>query len=481
VRERGLEKPKQILRCAQNDIVNRRAAEAVSGEVEIGESTVTVTQTKEIAPSGFGGADRPSWEYYNRCVHCGLCLNACPTYRELGVEMDSPRGRIYQMIAVDEGRLAIGESFVRHMDLCLDCRACETACPSGVEYGKLIEAARTQIERQYPRPWLERLARQLVFRHLFPSPAALKVAGFLLRCYQVSGLEEMIRGSGLLEDFPRLAELQALSPRSESPMFFSQIGATFPARGARRYRVALHAGCMANFAFARLQEATVRVLQENGCEVVVPAGQICCGALHVHAGMRDLARQLAQRNIDRFQAAFQAEKFDAILTNAAGCGSTLKEYDYLLKDDPRWAAPAQEFSRRMKDVTEFLAEAGLTQQFAPLPGTVTYQDSCHLAHGQKVRQAPRQLMQSIPGLRLVEMPLSDLCCGSAGIYNVTETELSMRLLKGKMEAVNSTGAGVIVTANPGCILQLRAGVKLHGQEQEVLHVVELLDRARVRS
>ena len=447
-------------------------------QLEMKQEEMPIASPKPECRSGFSGPDRPAWELYNRCVHCGLCLNSCPTYRELGVEMDSPRGRIYQMIAVDEGRLPIGESFVRHMDLCLDCRACETACPSGVEYGKLIEAARAQIERQYPRPWPEQWLRRLVFRHLFPSPAALKVAGFLLRCYQASGLQEMIRQSGLLRNFPRLAQLEALSPSAESPAFFHQIGRTFPARGARRYRVALHSGCIANFAFARLQEATVRVLQANGCEVVIPAGQICCGALHVHAGMRDLARDLARRNIDRFRVAFHRENFDAILTNAAGCGSTLKEYGYLLKDDPEWSTPAEEFSRRMKDVTEFLDETGLVQPLAPFSETVTYQDSCHLAHGQKVRAAPRQLMQAIPGLRLVEMPLADLCCGSAGIYNVTQTDLSMELLRGKMEAVNSTGARLIATANPGCILQLRAGVRLYGHGQEVLHVIELLDRSR---
>ena len=434
---------------------------------------MTVLDHEKNPASGFAGNDRPKWEHYSRCVHCGLCLNACPTYRELGLEMDSPRGRIYQMIAVDEGRLAIGESFVRHMDLCLDCRACETACPSGVEYGKLIEAARTQIEQHYRRPGLERLARWLVFRRVFPSPGALKIAAFLLRGYQASGLQAMVRRGGLLRDFPRLTALEALSPSAESPTFFSQIGKTFPAHGKKRYRVALHSGCIANFAFARLHEATVRVLQANGCEVVVPAGQICCGALHVHAGMRHLARDLARKNIE----VFRRENFDAVLTNAAGCGSTLKEYDYLLKDDPQWSKAAEEFSQRMGDVTEFLADIGLVEEPAPLPGAVTYQDSCHLAHGQKVRQAPRKLLQAIPGLRLIEMPLADLCCGSAGIYNVTETELSMRLLKEKMEAVNSTGAGVIATANPGCILQLRAGVNLYGHGQEVLHVIELLDRA----
>jgi glycolate oxidase iron-sulfur subunit len=439
---------------------------------------VDVAQIEKNAASGFLGHDKPDWEHYSRCIHCGLCLNYCPTYRELGLEMDSPRGRIYQMVAVDDGRLALAESFVRHIDLCLDCRACETACPSGVEYGKLVEGARAQIEQHYRRPWLERVIRYLVFRHLFPSPGGLKLAAALLRFYQTSGLREMARRSGLLAEFPRLAELEPLTPEAESPSFFSQIGKTFPARGTRRFRVAFHAGCIANFAFARLQEATVRVLQENGCDVVIPRGQICCGALHVHAGLRDVARELARRNINAFAEELHREPVDAVLTNAAGCGSTLKEYGYLLKDDPAWSPRAEEFAARMKDVTEFLAEVGLTQPLQPLEETVTYQDSCHLAHGQKIRQAPRQLLAAIPGLRLIEMPHADVCCGSAGTYNVTETGLALRLLRSKMEEVNGTGAPTVVTANPGCILQLRAGGKLYGTGQQALHVVELLDRAR---
>jgi glycolate oxidase iron-sulfur subunit len=295
-----------------------------------------------------------------------------------------------------------------------------------------------------------------------------------MRFYQASGLQEMIQRSGLLESFPRLAQLEPLAPAIESPSFFPQIGKVFPARGERRCRVAFHAGCITNVAFARLQEATVRVLQANGCEVVIPAGQICCGALHVHAGLREEARALARRNI----AAFLREPVDAFLTNAAGCGSTLKEYGYLLRGDPEWQEKAATFAGRMKDVTEFLVEIGLTQPLRPVPRTVTYQDSCHLAHGQRVRQQPRMLLESVPGLRLVEMPLADLCCGSAGIYNVTETRLAMQLLRNKMEAVNSTGADTIATANPGCILQLRAGVKLHGRGQRVAHVVELLDLAQ---
>jgi glycolate dehydrogenase iron-sulfur subunit len=430
------------------------------------------------SPSGFSGSDRPVWEDYSRCVRCGLCLNQCPTYRELGTEMDSPRGRIYQMVQVDEGRLEIGESFVRHIDRCLDCRACETACPSGVEYGKLVEAARAQIEEHYRRPLGARIVRYLAFHHLIAKPASLKVAGALLGWYQSSGFRKMVLGSGLLENFPRLLELDQLAPPMESPGFFPEIGKVFPARGERRFRVALHAGCIANLAFARLNEATVRVLQENGCEVVVPSGQVCCGALPVHAGLRELARDLARRNMDAFSEAVAQEPVDAILTNAAGCGSTLKEYGYLMKRDERWAERASGFASKMRDVLEFLAEVGLTQKLRPLDATVTYQDSCHLAHGQKIRKQPRELLKAVPGLRFVEMPLSDLCCGSAGIYNITETAISMQLLRSKMEAVNGTGAGIVATANPGCILQLRAGVKLYGKEQRVMHVIELLDETR---
>jgi glycolate oxidase iron-sulfur subunit len=436
--------------------------------------TVGVDEGEQCA-SGFSGPDRPLWDDYSRCVRCGLCLNSCPTYRELGTEMDSPRGRIYQMAQVAEGRTELAESFVTHIDRCLDCRACETACPSGVEYGKLVEAARAQIELGYRRPLAERALRYLAFYHLITKPFVLKLAGGLLGWYQSSGMQEMIARSGLLDSFPRLRELDQLAPTVESPGFFPQIGKVFPARGARRFRVAFHGGCIANLAFARLNEATVRVLQANGCEVVVPQGQICCGALPVHAGLRDLARGLARRNIESFEGAANGEPIDAYLTNAAGCGSTLKEYGYLLKDDAAWATRASSFAAKMQDVVQFLAGAGLVQKVPAIDSTVTYQDSCHLLHGQKIRRQPRELLQAIPGLRLVEMPLSDQCCGSAGIYNITETSLSMQLLQKKMEAVNSTGARIIATANPGCILQLQAGAKLYGQGQRVAHIVELLD------
>jgi glycolate oxidase iron-sulfur subunit len=408
----------------------------------------------------------------DRCVHCGLCLNACPTYRELGLEMDSPRGRIYQMVQVANGA-AIGDSYREHIGLCLACRGCESACPSGVRYGRMVEDARAELEAHTRRGWLARRLRRLVFVNLLESRTALSVAGTLLYLFEVSGLKALARGLGQLKLFGLLGDLQQLTPSAEPPFFFSQIGRTFPPEGERTHRVAFLAGCIANVSFARLNEATVRVLQRNGCEVVVPEGQGCCGALHLHAGMRDEARKLACRNID----AILSGGFDAIITNAAGCGSTLKEYGELLADLPEYAEKARQFSASMRDITEFLSSLELNPNLGRMDAVVTYQDSCHLAHGQHIRQSPRQLLGAIPGVTFREMPGSDLCCGSAGIYNVVQNEMAMQILKHKMESVNATHAEIIATANPGCMLQLQAGVRLYGSGQRVMHVVEVLDRA----
>ncbi|HEV2690125.1 MAG TPA: heterodisulfide reductase-related iron-sulfur binding cluster [Bryobacteraceae bacterium] len=415
--------------------------------------------------------DKPQRADLDKCVHCGLCLNACPTYRELRVEMDSPRGRIYQMAQVSSGVAAINPSYIEHIELCLACRGCETACPSGVPYGRLVEAARADIESTIHRAWLARRLRRFVFRKLLPSRWRLGIAGTFLYLYQASGLQRLARMLGVLPR--RLREIENLAPEIEVPFFFRYYGKVLAAEGAQRYRVAFLGGCIANISFARLNEATIRVLRKNGCEVSIPEAQTCCGALHVHAGRRGEARELARRNID----ALLDGEFDAIITNAAGCGSTLKEYGELLEHDPEYAEKAQRFSELVKDVNEWLASIDLRPGMRALPMTVTYQDSCHLAHGQKIRSAPRMLLESVPGLELREMPLADLCCGSAGIYNVMHTEMAMALLERKMEAVNATGARVIATANPGCMLQLRAGVRKFGQRQRVAHVVEILDEA----
>jgi glycolate oxidase iron-sulfur subunit len=424
------------------------------------------------APSGFSGADRPDYADYSRCIHCGLCLNQCPTYRLWHLEADSPRGRIRQMALVDQGRLALGHAFVTHIDRCLDCRACETACPSGVEYGKLVELARAQIEQRYRRPFLSRVVRDFVYRGLLPYPRVIAAAARLLRFYQRSGLARLARATGLLR-LLGLRDRERLLPKIDSEFFFAQLGATFPAQGPRRARVAFFAGCVAQVAFSELNRATIRVLQANGCEVLVPPEQVCCGALAAHAGVRDVARSLARANF----AAFLEKDCDAIVTNAAGCGSMLKEYPHLFAADGPAFDQARKFSGKVRDVTEFLAALGLAAPLRPLPLRVTYQDSCHLAHGQKIREAPRHLIRSVPGVELVEMPLADQCCGSAGVYNVTQTKASLELLAVKMDGARETEAQAIVTANPGCILQLRAGAAIHGTGQEVLHVVELLDRA----
>ncbi len=414
-------------------------------------------------------SDAPRREDLDRCVHCGLCLNACPTYRELGVEMDSPRGRIYQMVQVANGA-PITDAYQEHMDLCLACRGCETACPSGVKYGRLIEAARADIEHRTTRPLAARVARKFVFDHLLPSRTLLRLAGAGLWIYQRSGMQWLVHKSGILG---KLRDMESLAPPVEVPFFYRHMGRVFPARGERKHRVALLSGCIANICFARLNEATVRVLQANGCEVTIHNGQTCCGALHVHAGLRESARTLARKNIDALADA----GFDAILTNAGGCGSTLKEYDELLEHDAAYAERARRFVSLMKDVNEFLAAIGLNTRMGEVRGTVTYQDSCHLAHGQRVRSAPRELLRQVPGLTLKEMPMSDLCCGSAGVYNVVHTDMALALLEKKMRSVNITGADRIVTANPGCMLQLRAGVERHGHGQRVSHVIEVLDEA----
>ncbi|MGH9736718.1 MAG: (Fe-S)-binding protein [Candidatus Acidiferrales bacterium] len=436
--------------------------------------------------SGFSAKDKPEYADYARCVHCGLCLNHCPTYRLWGREADSPRGRIRQMALVDQGRLELGDAFVTHIDRCLDCRACETACPSGVEYGKLIELARAQIEQKYRRPFVSRFIRDLVYRRLLPHPKRIAAVARCIRLYQASGLASFTRATGILRVFG-LQDRERLMPRVDRDFFFSELGKTFPAHGQQRARVAFFAGCIAQVTFAELNRATIRVLQANGCEVVVPSGQACCGALAAHAGIRDVARDLAATNIKAFDAA----DYDAIVTNAAGCGSTLKEYGDLFAsgDQAEKSANggraqtqpqkerAEYFSGRIRDVTEFLADLGLSAPLKPVPLGITYQDSCHLAHGQKIREAPRKLLRAIPGVEFVEMRYADQCCGSAGVYNVTQTKASLDLLNQKMDCARDTKAQAIVTANPGCMLQLRAGAAIHRTGQQVLHVIELLDRA----
>ena len=425
--------------------------------------------TADPPGSNFTTPDRPSWDLYSRCIHCGLCLQQCPTYRVLGREADSPRGRIYQILQVDAGRLQIGDSFVTHIDRCLGCRACETACPSGVQYGRILERARAEIERNYERGWLTRRLRNWFYRDLLDDHQKLARAANWLRSYQRSGLQKLARASGVLK-LLGLEKVEALAPRVDDEFYFSQLGKLFPAAGECRGRVVFLAGCVASVAFSKLNEATVRVLTKNGYDVLVPEGQGCCGALHAHAGYREEARKQARRNIQAMLDATTA----AVVTNSAGCGAMMKEYGELLEHDPTLAERAREFAAKVKDITEFLAEVGLRPPQRELAARVTYQDPCHLAHAQKVRLAPRELLKTV-GAELAEMAHPDFCCGSAGTYNVTENEISMKILADKMDEVGVTGAEIIATANTGCMLQLRAGVESRGLKMRVAHVVELLD------
>jgi glycolate oxidase iron-sulfur subunit len=387
--------------------------------------------------------------------------------------MDSPRGRIYQMVEVSEGRSTISPDYVEHIELCLACRACETACPSGVQYGRLIEGALAQIETSVRRSLPQRFLRWLAYDKVLRSPFLLKAAGLGLLFYRRSGLQAMMRDTGFLARLGRLGELAQLAPEAQAPFFFSSIGKVFPAEGQTKHRVALMAGCMQNVFFSRLNEATVRVLCKNGCEVTIPAEQECCGALQVHAGLRTIGREQAQKNI----AALESGNYDAIITNTAGCGSVLKEYPDLFEHDPEWHERARSFADKMRDVSEFLASIELNTEFGTVERTVTYQDSCHLLHGQKIGKPPRKVIQAVPGVTLRELPFSEICCGSAGVYNIEHTDISMSLLEDKMRMVESTGADTIVTANPGCMLQLQAGTRRFSRPMPVMHVVELLDEA----
>jgi len=414
--------------------------------------------------SAFDATDPPSMDGLRACVHCGICLPQCPTYRVLEEEMDSPRGRLYLMRAAAEGRTELTPQLAHHLDLCLGCRACETACPSGVPFGQLLEATRGQLERAGVRaPGAERGVLRLLLA-LFPRPDRLRVMLRALRLYQRTGLQAAVRGLDLLSPFKRLRALESLLP-SLPAGGRAMLPEITPARGPRKGRVGLLTGCVQSVFFPQVNAETVRLLSAAGWEVVAPREQGCCGALHLHAGrladFRGLARPLV--------AAFPPD-LDFVVTNAAGCGSALKEYGHWLP-----GAEAEMFAAKVRDITEVLVEAELPLQ--PLPVTVTYHDPCHLVHGQRVRSQPRALLRRIPELRLVELPDSELCCGSAGIYNVQQPEMAGELARRKVERIRETGARTVVSGNPGCLLQIAQESRRQGFELEVLHPVELLGRA----
>ncbi|HZT77728.1 MAG TPA: glycolate oxidase subunit GlcF [Vicinamibacterales bacterium] len=422
-------------------------------------------------PSGiFDAHHPPSRELAEDCVHCGFCLPTCPTYVLWGQEAGSPRGRIYLMKAGLEDRAQWDAAFQRHFDTCLGCMACVTACPSGVQYDRLIEATRPQVERHGSRSIGDRLFRELIFS-LFPRADRLRALAAPLALYQKSGLQRLVRATGVTKLLPeRLAAMERLLP----PMHGDpEVPEVTPARGERRRRVGLLLGCVQRVFFAHVNHATARVLSAEGCEVVAPRAQECCGALMMHAGREEEAMSAARRMID----AFDRVGVDAVAINAAGCGSAMKDYGLLLRDDPAYAERARAFAARCVDVSELLAGLEPRAVRKPLPVTVAYHDACHLQHAQRVKAAPRQLLTTIPGLELREIPESDVCCGSAGVYNLLEPQAAAALRDRKVANILKTGADIVVSGNPGCMMQIRAGVDAAGTRIESLHTIELLDRS----
>jgi glycolate oxidase iron-sulfur subunit len=423
----------------------------------------------------FSGTDIPPASVYDQCVRCGLCLPACPTYLETLVETSSPRGRIALIKAVNEGLLDLtSPGFIHQMEECLDCRACEAVCPSGVAYGQLLEPARTQIERAVKGRRLlhQRLLRWFSLRVLFGNLGVMRLVATLLRFYQRSVLQRSVRDSGLLRTLG-LEKLEAMAPPI-SPRFFTPRNQRYPSTlPERKLTVFLHAGCIMHVAFADTNAATVRVLQRSGCDVLVPAAQGCCGAIAVHAGEMDFGRKLARRNMK----AFEESGADVYVINAAGCGSSLKEYGKLFADDPAWSNRAATFSSRVCDVLELLDKIGIPPGLGRIDAVATYQEPCHLAHAQRISDAPRRLLARIPGLILREMNESALCCGSAGIYNVTQPEMAQRLQERKVRNILDVEPHIVVTANPGCALQVASGLAKTGRRIHVRHAIDLLDEA----
>ena len=420
------------------------------------------------------------------CVHCGLCTASCPTYVETGNENDSPRGRIYLMRAVHEGRLELGHEVRRHLELCLDCRACETACPSGVQYGKLIEPFRVSMEQQLAaggaRAKTDDWFHRYILFGLFPYPNKLRQSLRPARIAQRLGLDRLLVSTGLWRLLPsRLGRLVTMLPPLGKPL--PPLPEFLAAKGRRRARVALFTGCVGDVLFRQTNWATARVLQENGCDVVVPQNQVCCGAIHFHAGSSQPAQEMADTNA----AAFDAAGVDAIIVNVAGCGSMLKDYGHhwhenagrstALSHDDEQQAAREQFAAKVRDVSEFLDQLGLIAPRGEIRVTATYHDACHLAHAQRVREQPRNLLKKIPGLKLVELAESELCCGAAGTYNLTEPEMASRLAKRKLDNIRATGARLVITANAGCLLQIAREARLRGEVLTIMHPMDVLDLA----
>lgn len=414
-------------------------------------------------------AERIDYSLFQQCIHCGLCTASCPTYVETSDENDSPRGRIYLMRSVTDGRLAMSPEIRRHLDLCLDCRACETACPSGVQYGKLIEPYKIAMLKDAPTGAGLSPLQRVILHHLFPYANRVRAALLPVRLLQKVGLMKLINRSGLPRLLPpTLRNMEAMVPTLQAP---SRLPEVLPAIGPKRARVGLFLGCVTDAMTPQTTAATARVLQRNGCEVVVPRGQACCGAIHYHSGAEAPALELARRNLE----AFDVDELDAIVINAAGCGAMFKGYEHIMP--PEEHERTSRFVAKIKDVSEFLMSLGPIAPTHSVDATVTYHDACHLCHAQQIRNQPRQLLGMIPGLKLVPLAESELCCGAAGTYNLTEPDMSARLGRRKMENIEATGAAIVASGNIGCTLQIARQIRERGSAVEVVHPVDLLDRA----
>jgi glycolate oxidase iron-sulfur subunit len=424
-------------------------------------------------PSHLKGLD---YSFLQQCMHCGLCLPTCPTYDATKIERHSPRGRISLMRAIADGRLDATKTFADEMYFCLGCLACMTACPAGVNYAELFEHARAEAESSGVLKSPKRnLIRAFAIRWLFMDLGHLRLLGRVLRLYQQLGLQTLVRRSGVLKLLPqRLQELESITPDIQPKFSAELIAPLTPAVGPRKYRVAMLIGCAQDLIFSNINRDTVEVLARNGCEVVTPPKQLCCGSLHAHNGEWDLAKQLARQQLEQFPP----NQFDAIITNAGGCGSHLKHYHKLLADDPAYRDRAAPWDKKVKDIHEWLIEIGIQKPANNAPvQVVTYHESCHLAHGQKITAQPRQLLRLIPNLQLVELPESLWCCGSAGIYNIVQPEMANQLLDRKLKHIQSTGANIVANGNPGCLLQIINGAKLKGLNLRVVHPITLLAEA----
>ena len=423
---------------------------------------------------GFDEKKPPQPDLVDDCVHCGFCLSTCPSYRVIGKEMDSPRGRIYLMDAINKGEANLDQATVQHFDSCLGCLACVTTCPSDVQYDKLIAATRPQVERNYPRNIFDRIYRQLIFS-FFPYPNRLRPLLIPLLIYQKLGLQTLVRKTKLLKKIsPRLASMESILPEITAQSFQDKFPDVIPAQGKKRYRVGVILGCVQRLFFSPVNEATVRVLTANGCEVVIPKTQGCCAALPAHQGQEKQAQSLAKQMID----SFAETDVDFIIINAAGCGHTLKEYGHILEDDPEYKEKAEAFVKKVKDIQEFLAVVGLTAKLSPLqdePLDLVYQDACHLLHGQQISLQPRQLLKEIPGVKLHEPIDAALCCGSAGVYNMLQPQVAEELGDKKANNLLNTGAKMIVSSNPGCSLQIKKHLEQKGKEMPLFHPMQLLD------